>query len=131
MIKNQRQLATTRGQLTLLSNKQQQLKALGTKDVLINAQIQSLASDMSRLEGEIAEYQAISKGAYDSIFAVFDLGKQLVQARIAAKLTQHQLAKMIGWKDQQLQRYERNQYASASLSRIKKVARTLAGADRA
>jgi ribosome-binding protein aMBF1 (putative translation factor) len=132
MIKNEKQLATTRSQLHLLAEKHRQLKEFGTKNVLIDAQIQSLASDMSRLESEVAEYQAIRKGAYDvaSIAAVFDLGKRLVQARIAANLTQHELAKLIGRKDQQVQRYERTQYGSASLSVIKKVAHILAGSVR-
>lgn len=129
MIKNDKQLATTRNQLDLLRNKLSQLEELDKKTVLVHAQIQSLASDMDRLESEIAEYDAIRKGEYDlaSIAGIFDLGKRLVQARIAANLTQHQLAQLIGQKDQQVQRYERTQYGSASLSVIEKVARILAG----
>lgn len=129
MIKNEKQLAATRSQLALLAKERRRLEELETSNVLVKAQIQSLASDMSRLESEVAEYQAIRKGAYDlaSLAAVAELGKRLVQARIAANLTQHQLAKLIGWKDQQVQRYERTQYGSASLSVIKKVARALAG----
>jgi DNA-binding XRE family transcriptional regulator len=127
VIKNAKQLATTNKQLNLLAKKRRQLEHIGKKNVLVRAQIGSLASDMDRLESEIAEYQAIRKGKYDvaSIVAIFDIGKRLVQARIAANLTQHQLARMLGQRDQQVQRYERTHYGSASLTLIEKVARIL------
>jgi ribosome-binding protein aMBF1 (putative translation factor) len=129
VIKNDKQLATTRTQLDLLARRRKQLESGGKKDLLVRAQIDALASDMNKLESEITEYQAIRRGKYDlaSIAAVVDIGKRLVQARIAANLTQHQLAQMLGQKDQQIQRYERTQYGSASLSVIEKVARILAG----
>lgn len=129
MIKNKKQLATTRKQLDLLGKKHRQLEDAGSKNLLVRAQTESLGADIVRLENEIAEYQAIQKGRYDlaSIVAIFDIGKRLVEARIAANLTQHQLAQMLGQKDQQVQRYERTQYGSASLTLIEKVARILSG----
>ena len=49
----------------------------------------------------------------------------LIKARIAANLTQKDLAKQLGLKEQQIQRYEATDYASASLSRIIQVSQKL------
>ena len=45
----------------------------------------------------------------------------LIKARIAQGLSQKELAERIGLKEQQIQRYEATDYASANLSRIKEV----------
>ncbi|MHB8320387.1 MAG: helix-turn-helix domain-containing protein [Acidimicrobiales bacterium] len=46
----------------------------------------------------------------------------LVRARIRAGLSQRLLAERLGLKEQQIQRYESSDYASASLSRLRQVA---------
>lgn len=45
----------------------------------------------------------------------------LIKGRIAAGLTQRQLADRLGLKEQQMQRYEATDYASASLARVSEV----------
>ena len=49
----------------------------------------------------------------------------LVRARIAAGLSQRELAERLGLKEQQVQRYEVTEYASASLSRVRAVVQAL------
>jgi transcriptional regulator with XRE-family HTH domain len=49
----------------------------------------------------------------------------LIQARIAARLTQKQLAKRIGLKEQQIQCYEQTRYTRASLRQLLEVATVL------
>src|SRR5207244_3663690 len=49
----------------------------------------------------------------------------LIQARIAAGLSQEQLAEHLGLKSQQIQRYEATEYRAASLGRVLEVARVL------
>ena len=49
----------------------------------------------------------------------------LIQGRTAAGLSQKELAKRLGLKEQQLQRYEATDYASSSLTRVCEVARSL------
>ena len=46
----------------------------------------------------------------------------LIRARIAQGLSQKSLAGRLGLKEQQIQRYEASEYASASLARIRSVA---------
>jgi transcriptional regulator with XRE-family HTH domain len=49
----------------------------------------------------------------------------MIRARIALGLTQKQLAERVGLKEQQIQRYEENDYASASFSRLKEIIKAL------
>jgi transcriptional regulator with XRE-family HTH domain len=57
--------------------------------------------------------------------AVEDLPKTLIRARIAAGMTQEGLARRLGVKPQQIQRYEATEYESASFARIRKVVQAL------
>ena len=50
---------------------------------------------------------------------------ELIRARIARGLTQRDLAMKLGIKEQQIQRYEETDYASASLARINEVIKAL------
>jgi transcriptional regulator with XRE-family HTH domain len=54
-----------------------------------------------------------------------DLPSALIQARIASGLSQKELAGRLNLKEQQIQRYEATEYASASLERINDVIRAL------
>ena len=54
-----------------------------------------------------------------------DLADGLIQARIAARLSQRALAERLELKEQQIQRYESERYASASYKRMCKVAHAL------
>jgi ribosome-binding protein aMBF1 (putative translation factor) len=53
------------------------------------------------------------------------LADALIQARIAAGLTQEDLAERLGLKKQQVQRYEATKYATANLERLNAVADAL------
>ena len=49
----------------------------------------------------------------------------LIKARIALGLSQKELAERLGLKEQQIQRYEATEYATASLKRVKAVINAL------
>ncbi len=49
----------------------------------------------------------------------------MIRARIARGLTQKDLAKRLGIKEQQIQRYEETDYASASMARVNQVIKAL------
>ena len=53
------------------------------------------------------------------------LPRTLVEARIVAGLSQKELAERLDLKEQQIQRYEATDYRSASLTRLKQVAKAL------
>jgi len=91
------------------------------------AQKAGIQSQLRDLEDELREYEKLKSGGpktleLDSLDA---LPKVLIQARIAAGLTQEDLASRLGLKPQQIQRYEANDYQTANLARLLEIARVL------
>ena len=131
MIKNERQYRITqswaaqfRASLGELSAKPRP-KNIHPK--MWEAQKAGVQSQLRDLENQLREYERLkSDGAMtlelDSLDA---LPKVLIQARIAAGLTQEDLAARLGLKPQQIQRYEANDYRTTSLARLLEIARVL------
>jgi ribosome-binding protein aMBF1 (putative translation factor) len=73
------------------------------------------------------EYEALRSGKRRSLAleSIEELPKTLIQARIAAGLSQEELAAKLGLKPQQIQRYEATNYQGASLERVNAVVRVL------
>ncbi len=132
MIKNERQLTVTRQQRDRLAGS---LAALGDRpaaDPLQRARTAALKADIARLDGEVARYREAVLGQVDfvAIGHVATVGDDLISARIAAGLTQEELAARVGSKAQQIQRYERDHYMKASLRTLAKVASAIVGSHR-
>jgi HTH-type transcriptional regulator / antitoxin HipB len=80
--------------------------------------------DLLRLE--LVEYDNLKQQRTPiQIGSLDELAIGLIKARIAVGMTQKELATKIGVQEQQIQRYEENQYASASLARLTEIARAL------
>jgi HTH-type transcriptional regulator/antitoxin HigA len=86
----------------------------------------TLRSELERLGAEIAEYERLrgSPLATETIQAA-DLGLIPIIARITRDMSQKQLAELLAIKEQQVQRYESERYASISLSRFEKIIEAL------
>lgn len=94
---------------------------------LIRAQREAIASQLETLEQEVEEYERLQKSRrrHLDIEQIAELPESLIRARIAAGLSQRELAQRLGLKEQQIQRYEATKYESASLKRVLEVARAL------
>ena len=130
MIKNERQYRITKAQAEKFERAITEVKAIPNRDLhpaLRKAEIEGLRSQLEDLKGELREYEALQSGKRRVIAleSIEELPKTLIQARIAAGLSQEELAAKLGLKAQQVQRYEANNYQSASLERINKVVRVL------
>lgn len=92
--------------------------------LIAKAQEDAMNSQLADLEGELKEYEALKAGGFDwdSLKALADIPKLLIQARICMGLSQRELAERLGVKEQQIQRYEATDYAQASLTRMREVA---------
>ena len=130
MIKNERQYKITRAQAARFSNALESLwQRADTKDslhpLIVKAQEDALRSQLADLDAELREYESLKAGEFqmDSLKVVADLPSILIKARIAQGMSQKDLAERIGLKEQQIQRYEATDYASANLARIKEVVR--------
>jgi ribosome-binding protein aMBF1 (putative translation factor) len=132
MIHNARQYRITKAQAAKFAEALKTFDARqsahpGVHPKLINAQRDALASQLESLNAEINEYERLRKTRRRQIDldVVSDLPQALIRARIAAGISQRELAIRLGLKEQQIQRYEATQYASASLSRVIEVAQAI------
>ena len=132
MIKNERQYRITKGQAdrfsqTLLNLEQSPPGVNSVHPLIAKAQQDAVKSQLADLKSELREYESLKAGEFrlDQLNVVSVLPAVLIKARIAQGLSQKELAERIGLKEQQIQRYEATDYASASLARINEVARAL------
>ncbi len=95
--------------------------------MLAKAQEDALRSQLADLQAELGEYESLRAGHFDvdELRAVATLPRVLIKARIAKGMSQRELAERVGMVEQQIQRYEATDYASASLTRIKEIVRAL------
>lgn len=96
----------------------------GIDPAVAEAQRAAMANQLAQLDGEIADYLALKAGRVRSfeISSLADLPAVLIRARIAAGMTQRDLAERLALKEQQIQRYEAGLYEGASFSRVADVA---------
>lgn len=128
MIRNERQYKVTQGERDRLLAELDQVKETTAPRWVVDATRSALTSQVLQMEGELSEYEAIRSGQVAAVSEVADLAelpRELVRARIAARLTQRELADRLGLREQQIQRYEANDYAGASISRLEEVMRAL------
>ncbi|MCY4595385.1 MAG: helix-turn-helix transcriptional regulator [Bryobacterales bacterium] len=131
MIKNERQYRITRAQVEKFEHAIADLVSasdtLGVHPVLEKAELDALRGQLGDLEAELEEYQSLKSGKRQvlTLDSFDDLPRALGQGRIAAGLSQQELAAKLGIKEQQVQRYEASDYQSASLARVAEVVRAL------
>ena len=128
MITNERQYRITKAQAAHFGDALHTLESEVDKrsevhPILLRAQKEALRSQLDDLESDLREYESLRRGefGFEQLGAIADLPRLLISARIARGLTQRGLAQRLGLKEQQIQRYEATEYASASLARIRKV----------
>ena len=130
MIKNERQYRITKAQAERFQQALAEVSARpspGVPRALHKAQLDGMKSQLEDLRGEMREYEALRSGKRRSLAleSIEELPKTLIQARIAAGLSQEELAAKLGLKPQQIQRYEATNYQGASLERVNAVVRVL------
>jgi ribosome-binding protein aMBF1 (putative translation factor) len=132
MIKNARQYQITKSQVAKLERALTQVTGgLESNEIvhprLQRAQEDALQSQIADLREQLAEYEALRarKRKVLALESFEEFPRALVQARIAAGFSQKELAKRLGLKEQQIQRYEATEYASASLTRVAAVIQAL------
>ena len=131
MIQNKRQYGITKNWILKF---EASLKNLETNQhtlhkIAYQTQRDGIESQLETLRDEVKAFEALQHSTEELLPSELEaLPQRLVRARIAAGLTQVALAKKLGLKEQQIQRYETNQYASASLSRVIEIARAIRAA---
>lgn len=131
MITNERQYRITKAQLKRFEDD------LATHDVrarsadvdprLHQAMRDALASEADELRAQIKHYEELRDGAITGreLDSLRELPTALIEARIAANLTQRALADRLGVAEQQVQRWEATAYAGVGLERLQDIADAL------
>lgn len=128
MIYSDKQYGVSSAQLTKL---QEALAAAqeraSDQSWLKQAEIDALKSQIADIEAEISEYNLLKSGqvSFSKTYALEELPRVLVQARIASGMSQTDLAEKLSMKPQQVQRYEATDYMGASLGRLIEISRAL------
>jgi ribosome-binding protein aMBF1 (putative translation factor) len=131
MIKNEKQYRITKAQIRrfqdAVAEVAGQARPANVSARLWEAQRAAAQSQMEELAEQVEAYERLNAGRSKGVVleGVEDLPKALIRARIAAGMTQESLARRLGVKPQQVQRYEATEYGSASFARILKVVQAL------
>ena len=123
MIRNERQYRITNAQAERFMEALRALESRPKDDPLCQIERAALQSQLDELREELKAYDRLRSGRQRTLAvnSFDDLPRALVQARIAAGLSQKELAERLRLKEQQIQRYEATDYATASLTRLRKV----------
>jgi transcriptional regulator with XRE-family HTH domain len=132
MISNERQYRITKAEADKFRRTLDALKAQGDSregvhPLLVKAERDALQSQLDDLLAELAEYERLKAGDVSviEVESFDDLAEGLIKARIAVGLSQRALADRLSLKEQQIQRYEAERYASASFQRLQDIARAI------
>ena len=129
MIANERQYRITRAEAAKFEEALARLETVEghRSGELRQIMRDAMESQLEELQEQLAEYDALRSGKVTvlEIEGLQELPTALVRARIASGLTQKELARRLGLKEQQIQRYEATRYSGASLERIQQVTEAL------
>ena len=129
MITNERQYRITRNKVGRFLRALEEFDAKGDERAgvhpwLVRAEREALEGQLASLQKELEDYEQLKSASVSDIEvdSIDELAEGLIKARIAAGLSQRELAERLDLKAQQIQRYEAERYASASYRRLCEVA---------
>jgi DNA-binding XRE family transcriptional regulator len=131
MITNERQYRITKAALKRFEDGLAALKTSGPgPDVhprIHAATIEANESQRDELREELERYDNLRSGriAQRTLHSLRELPIVLIEARIAARLTQRELAQRLGVPEQQVQRWEANSYSGVAIERLQEIADAL------
>jgi DNA-binding Xre family transcriptional regulator len=131
MIKNDRQYRLTKVQVRMfesaIADLGRQPLPPGLDRKMADVQKMALESQMEEMVSDVREYEALKSGKITAFDAgsLDELPALLVKARIARGMTHKDLAEHLNIKEQQVQRWEANDYHGTNLENLKAIAEAL------
>jgi ribosome-binding protein aMBF1 (putative translation factor) len=130
VITNERQYAITQAELRRFeqaAEEQRQTSTEGVDPLIGKAMVDALEGQAETLREEIRRYEDLRGGRVDrrEFSGLRELPVALIEARIAAGLTQKTLGERLEVKEQQVQRWEANRYSGVGVERLAEVADAL------
>ena len=93
----------------------------------VEAAMEPTHTFLAGIQDEIGAYERTRRGEIAPIMSLADAGRTLIRLRIAAGLSQRELADRLGVDESQVSRDERNEYYGATLERAQRVLDVLNG----
>ena len=131
MITNERQYRITKGWLkkfdAAAALHEQSNPPSDVHSAIHKAGTDALRSEADALRAQLEAYERLRAGRVKqrTLNSLRELPKAIIEARIAAHVTQKGLAKRLGVAEQQVQRWEANDYAGVSVERMQEIADAL------
>jgi transcriptional regulator with XRE-family HTH domain len=128
MITNEREYRVTRAQVRelelALESESHRSTPQGVDPFLAAAAREALRGELDELKAQLEEYDQLKSGQKKSwlVDSIGKLPEVIIQARVAAGMTQRVFAETLHVKEQQVQRYEATKYHGVSLERIEQAA---------
>jgi HTH-type transcriptional regulator/antitoxin HigA len=110
-----------------LDSYKEDLKKQEIDPILEQLYLDGFESKLKEIQSELKEYEDLTNDSNKKIAfeRIKELGEALVKARIFLGLNQKDLANKIGVFEQQIQRYEQDNYSVAKLERVIQIANEL------
>ncbi len=128
MIKNEKQYKVAKSKLNKWLETQSQLRSSDITDWVVKEQKFGVEQQIKQLKSEIKEYEDTVSGRGRKLLElelVSQIPSMLIKWRIARHLTQRDLAERAGIHENQLQKYEAEDYGCASYQTIAHIAQVL------
>ncbi len=132
MIKNDQEYETTKYWVERFANHLNSLRkrpreTLEIHPLMAKAQENAVKSQLENLKAQVCEYENLKAGRFcvDKLNLVHEVPLVLIKARIAQRLSQKELAERVGLTEEQIKRYEADDYSSATLATMRNVATVL------
>lgn len=124
MIKNEKQYGITRNKLKKFQEAHDVILET-QKDVdplLLKVQLDSINSQMDTLKREIEEYEEVKEGKISGMtININEISAGIINARIAKGYNHKELGELLGVSEQQIQKYESEDYCNTSLKRLLEI----------
>lgn len=105
----------------VIEKKRQQYIAMNLSKDQIETLLEPEICFHEQLEDEVSWYRSVRAGYIAPMKSLTDIGRMLIAFRIAAGLTQVQLAQALKVPPSQISRDERNEYRGVSLDRAQRI----------
>lgn len=125
MIKNEKQYQITKTRMHEFEQSLATIQAAELDPLMRLLQEGAIKSQLEDFKKEIAEYELLKSGVSVINGSLHDFPETLIKGRIARGWSQADLAAKLGMKEQQIQRYEGCNYATASFARILEIAESM------
>lgn len=124
MIKNEKQYGVTKNNLKKFQNALKVIieSTISKNPLLLKLQVDSIQSQIDIFEEEIEMYEGLKRGIITNVSRGFeDLCYGIIESRIAKGYNQKQFADLLKTSEQQVQKYESENYSNISLKRLQEI----------